>query len=72
MKSQLYKKIGQCIKAKRMMKGISQEELAWRCGINTNSIGRIERAEGEFLVATLFKIFSELDIKFTELENFRD
>lgn len=71
MKSQLYVKIGQFIKCKRMAQNMSQEELAWRCGITTNSIGRIERAEGEFLVANLFKIFKELNIHLKELEQFK-
>lgn len=68
MKSDLYIKLGLLIKKKRLQSNISQEELAWRCGLNVNSLGRIERAEGEFLVSTLFKLFKELEIEFKELE----
>ena len=72
MISTIYIELGKLIKKRRMELSISQEELSWRCGINVNSLGRIERAEGEFLVATLFKIFKELNIDFCELNKFYD
>lgn len=67
----IYLQLGELIKRKRRDKQISQEELAWRCKINKNSLGRIERAEGEFLVSTLFTIFNELNIDFKELNNLK-
>ncbi|MDQ5921117.1 MAG: hypothetical protein QG673_1173 [Pseudomonadota bacterium] len=69
MDKAIYVQLGELIKCKRRDKQISQEELAWRCKINKNSLGRIERAEGEFLVSTLFTIFNELNIDFKELNH---
>lgn len=63
-----YIQIGKLIRTKRLQQNLSQDELAWRCDLNTNSLGRIERAEGEFKVSTLFRIFKELKINFSELQ----
>lgn len=71
MDKAIYLQLGELIKRKRRDKQISQEELSWRCKINKNSLGRIERAEGEFLVSTLFAIFNELNIDFKELNNLK-
>ncbi len=62
-------KLGQFIKLTRMKKSITQEELAWRCQVNVNTLGRIERAEIDLKFSTLNKIFSELGLIFAEIDS---
>ncbi|AUR51022.1 helix-turn-helix domain-containing protein [Aquella oligotrophica] len=61
-------KLGQFIKLTRMKKSITQEELAWRCQINVNTLGRIERAEIDLKFSTLNKLLKELQLTFSDLE----
>ena len=58
-----------CLKVKfeRIKKGLSQEELAFRAGVNKNTIWKIETAKVSPTVETLAKIAEALEIEFTTL-----
>lgn len=64
----LYTELGNLIKQRRLEKGLSLEELAYRCGLHLNGIWKIEKAKSEIKLSTLLKIFKELDIKLSALE----
>ena len=54
--------VGLLIKKLREQKGLSQEDLANDCNIPKSQIGRIERAEINTTIRTLYKISSALGI----------
>ena len=58
-----------CLKVKfeRMKKGLSQEELAFRAGVNKNTIWKIETGKVSPTVETLAKIADALEIDFVTL-----
>ena len=62
MKEKTLKQIGLLIKDARMSKHISQEELAWGCGITKNGLGKIELGKSNAKLTTLIKIFSHLGV----------
>lgn len=55
------------IKFERIKKGFSQEELAFRAGINKNTIWKIETGRISPTIATLEKICNALGLTFSEL-----
>jgi len=55
------KKFGSRVRELRKEKGYSQFELAIECGIPKNQIGRIERAEINTTLKTIFKIAEALN-----------
>ena len=55
------------IAAKRKAMGISQEELAFRCGVHRTYIGAIERGEKSPTLTTIEKIAKGLDIPLDKL-----
>ena len=61
------KKICLKIKFERLKKGYSQEELAFRAGVNKNTIWKIETAKVSPTVETLAKIAEALEVDFTTL-----
>ena len=58
-----------CLKVKfeRLKKGFSQEELAFKAGVNKNTIWKIETGKVSPTVDTLAKIAEALEIEFTTL-----
>jgi transcriptional regulator with XRE-family HTH domain len=54
----------------RRERGLSQEELAGRAGLNRNYVGMVERQENAATVDVLEKLARALDIETIEL--FRD
>ena len=58
-----------CLKVKfeRLKKGFSQEELAFKAGVNKNTIWKIETGKVSPTVETLAKIAEALCIDFTTL-----
>ena len=55
------------IKFERIKKGFSQEELAFRPGINKNTIWKIETGRISPTITTLEKIAKALEIEFNIL-----
>jgi len=58
---------GRSIAAKRKEMGISQEELAYRCGIHRTYIGAIERGEKSPTLLTIEKIARGLNVQIIQL-----
>ena len=69
MKDELLFKIGQSVRYIRMKKSISQEELAFRAGLNMNSISTLERGLNNVKIKTLYRIAEALDVKIEEILN---
>lgn len=51
-----HKQIGKLLKEARKAQGLTQEELAKKCGTSKNYISRIENAQSDIELTTLFKI----------------
>lgn len=60
-------KVGNAIAKARRVKGISQEELANKSGLDRSYMGRVERGERNPGVKALVKIAKGLGIKPSEL-----
>ena len=67
LKTKVNIEFGKKIVALRNAKGISQEELAYRCGIHRAYMGTIERGEKSVTLNTIEKIAKGLEIDLTEL-----
>ena len=65
--SMISEKICLKIKFERLKKGYSQEELAFKAGINKNTIWKIETGKVSPTVETLAKIAEALEVDFTTL-----
>lgn len=61
---------GKNLKRIRIEKNLSQEMLANDANIPINQVGRIERAEVNTTLSTIFKIAKALDIDVEKLLNF--
>lgn len=59
--------LGQNIKTKRNVNGLSQEKLAFSVDTARNYIGCIECAEKNLSLKTLYKIAKALDVKVEDL-----
>ncbi len=59
--------IGGYIKEKRLLKGMTQEELADKCEVTVRTIQRIENGEVDPRTYTLHAIAAALDIEYAEL-----
>ena len=57
-----YKLIGQRIKAKRIDKGFTQEDIADHLGISVSYVSRLERAVVKISLETLVKVASILEV----------
>jgi|GEM_PF-107711 len=68
MENNLLLQLGLLIKRVRQDKHLSQEELAWRCDITKNGLGKIELGRSQVRITTLAKIFMQLDINFIEIQ----
>jgi transcriptional regulator with XRE-family HTH domain len=55
------------LRESRQAKGLSQEELADRSGLHLTAVGRIERAEREPGIRTVYKLARALGLKPAEL-----
>jgi transcriptional regulator with XRE-family HTH domain len=67
MNSNINKIFGQTVAELRVKEGISQEELAFRCGIHRTYIGAIERGEKSPTLNTIYKISKGLNMSMAEL-----
>ncbi|BBH22610.1 transcriptional regulator [Paenibacillus baekrokdamisoli] len=62
--------VGEKIRALRQHRGLSQEKLAFKAGINTSYIGQVERGEKSATIISLEKIATALDVGIEELFQF--
>ena len=69
MKDELLFKIGQSVRYIRLKQGISQEELAFKSGLNINSISTLERGLNNIKIKTLYQIASALNVDIYEILN---
>ena len=58
---------GQIVRRSRKRLGLSQEELAERCGLHRNAIGLIERGERSPNIETLIAIAKGLGVRPSQL-----
>lgn len=65
--SVVHQKIAGKIRSIRKEKGISQEELAFKAGLNRAYVGYIERDERKPSVDTLSKLAKALKVKLSDL-----
>ena len=60
-------KIGDRLRHLRMRRALTQEELADKANVGTNTVARLERNETEPHMSTLRKLASALNVDPTEL-----
>lgn len=63
----LAKQLGSEIRQARLNAGLSQDELAHRCGLHRAYMGFVEQGRYSITVATLVQVCSELDTKPSEI-----
>lgn len=56
----LAKDLGEKIREKRLSVGLSQDALAFACGIDRSYMGRVERGEVNITIEKLYRIASQL------------
>lgn len=66
----LLRKVGKRIRELRLAIGLSQEKLAFKCGLDRTYIGSVERGERNISVINVNKICTALNISIAELFNF--
>ncbi len=71
MAYKINKQLGEKIQRVRKSKNISQMKLAEMIGVQTTTIGNIERGETDTSVYAIFKIAESLRIHIKELFTFR-
>ena len=62
MANPIARAFGQRVRALRTKKGISQEELADRCGVHRTYMGRIERGETNITLTNIHKVARGLGV----------
>jgi len=61
------KSFGSAVRKRRLQLGLSQENLAFRCGSHRNYIGEIERGEKSPSLHIIFALAEGLDMPASEL-----
>lgn len=64
-------KFGQRVKELRLKQSISQEELAFRCGLSKNYISDVERGTRNISLKSIEKVADGLAINIKELFEFK-
>jgi transcriptional regulator with XRE-family HTH domain len=64
------KEIGNNIRKYRLMKSLTQLDLAVACGFEESSIGRLENGNTNPTIKTLLKVANALDITLSQLVKF--
>jgi transcriptional regulator with XRE-family HTH domain len=64
---ELRKILADNIRSYRRERGLSQEELAYICGLHRTYIGSVERCERNVTLGTLVKLASALKVSVTDL-----
>ena len=65
--SKISVEIGQRIRGYRLQQGLSQEELAEKCGLHPTYIGQVERGEKNATLESISKIAGGLSISLSTL-----
>ena len=65
--AEINKKVGERIRKYRLVKGLSQEKLAFEADLHRAYIGQIERGEKNIGVQNLQKIAPALKVKISKL-----
>lgn len=65
--SPILKMLGDEVRYRRHERNLTQEALAHAAGIDVNTLGRLERAEIEIQVLTLFDVAMGLNMPLAEL-----
>ncbi|WP_088243599.1 helix-turn-helix domain-containing protein [Calothrix rhizosoleniae] len=65
--SEITIKFGKRVRELRKLKGLSQEELAFRADLHRTYIGMIERAEKNITLSNIKKIADALEVKIIDL-----
>ena len=60
-------RFGQNVRSARVAKGWTQEELAYRSGLASVQISRIERGKREVRITTLLRLVKALEVSASEL-----
>jgi transcriptional regulator with XRE-family HTH domain len=63
---------GKNLKRIRIEKGMSQEDIAFNSKISVNQIGRIERAEINTGLSTIFELAKTMKVEIKELFDFKE
>lgn len=64
-------RFGQRVKELRLKQNISQEELAFRCGLSKNYISDVERGTRNISLKSIEKISDGLAVRIKELFEFK-
>jgi len=72
MKSKINTQFGQKVVELRKKTGISQDELAFKCGIHRAYMGTIERGEKSVTLNTVEKIATGLGVKVKDIFDWED
>ena len=67
MRDELLFKIGQSVRYLRMQRELSQEELAFRAGLNLNSVSMLERGLNNMKIKNLYQIAAALEVDINEI-----
>jgi transcriptional regulator with XRE-family HTH domain len=59
--------IGDKLKAVRLEKDLTQQDVAKKAGINGNYYAKVERGEASLSVITLLKLLKALDLKSSDI-----
>ena len=70
-KNDVLNKFGERVRELRILKGLSQEQLAFKADLHRTYIGMIERAEKNITLVNIEKIASALDTPIHELVLFK-
>ena len=62
MANSIARAFGQRVRSLRVKKGVSQEELADRCGVHRTYMGRIERGETNITLTNIHKVARGLGV----------
>ena len=68
--SKIARLVGEKIRILRQSRGLSQEKLGFKAGLNTSFIGQVERGEKSPTIISLEKIANALDVQLKELFQF--
>jgi len=63
-----YKHVGKKLKKARILKGLTQEELAKRTNLSADFIDSLERGKEDPFIFTIFIICRELQIPFPDVD----
>jgi transcriptional regulator with XRE-family HTH domain len=66
----LQKSFGKRVRELRLKEGLSQEKLAFRCGIHRNYMGSVERGERNIALRNIDAIARELGVTLSALFDF--